>query len=79
MVKKNFLIILAILITILLIAFVVWAYHKRIERIENKMQTDKTYSSVKAMNELAELKCLCGNDVKNDQSNGSKPFRVWYS
>jgi hypothetical protein len=60
MVKKNFLIILIILTTILLIAFVVWAYNKRIERIENKMQTDKTYSSVKAMNERAEMKCLCG-------------------
>jgi cbb3-type cytochrome oxidase subunit 3 len=48
MVKKNFLIILVILITILLIASVIWAYHKRIENIENKMQTDKTYSSVKA-------------------------------
>jgi uncharacterized membrane protein YidH (DUF202 family) len=47
MVKKNFLIILIILITILLIAFVVWAYDKRIESIENKMQTNKTYSSVK--------------------------------
>jgi len=47
MVKKNFLIILIILLTILLIVFVVWAYNKRIESIDNKMQTDKTYSSVK--------------------------------
>ena len=60
MVKKNFLIILIILITILLIAFVVWAYNKRIESIEHKMETNKTYSSAKAMNEPSEMKCLCG-------------------
>jgi len=47
MVKKNSLIILIILITILLVVFVVWAYNKRIESIDNKMQTNKTYSSIK--------------------------------
>jgi hypothetical protein len=78
MVKKNFLIILIILITILLIAFVVWAYNKRVERIENKMQTAKTYSSVKAMNERAEMKMPLRNEVKNDQMNEAKTFSVLY-
>ncbi len=79
MVKKNFLIILIILITILLIAFVVWAYNTRIESIDNKMQTDKTYSSVKAMNEMAENEMALWNEVKNDQINEAKTFSVWYS
>ena len=79
MVKKNFLIILIILITILLIAFVVWAYNKRVERIENKIQTAKTYSSAKAMNERAEMKMPLRNEVKNDQMNEAKTLSVLYS
>jgi len=72
MVKKNFLIILIILLTILLIVFVVWAYNKRIESIDNKMQTDKTYSSVKVHKWNASV----GNEVKNDQMNEAKTFSV---
>ncbi|MGN6342484.1 MAG: hypothetical protein ACTHML_16025 [Ginsengibacter sp.] len=35
--KKNGLIILIILLTIVLIAFVIWIYNKRIKSIENKI------------------------------------------
>lgn len=43
MIKKNFLVILTILLTILLIAFVVYTYNKRVHNIEKKMQTNDAY------------------------------------
>jgi cbb3-type cytochrome oxidase subunit 3 len=43
MLKKNLLTILVILLTILLIAMVIWIFNNRIKDVEKKMKTGITY------------------------------------
>lgn len=53
MIKKNFLVILTILLTILLIAFVVYSYNKKVHNIEKKMQTNDAYIGEQPIEEHA--------------------------
>jgi hypothetical protein len=50
--KKKLSIILVILLTILLIAMVIWVFDKRIETIENKMNSTAGYFNAKKFDSL---------------------------
>jgi hypothetical protein len=65
MIKKNFLVILTILLTILLIAFVVYSYNKRVHNIEKKMQTNEAYIGEQPIEEHAAFVISTTYAIKN--------------
>jgi len=50
--KKNWFLVIIIIIAVLLIATVIWIYSKRIEHIENKMKVSPTSKRAKLVRQI---------------------------